>query len=110
MARFKIGQKVVAIRANSTNNITKGNIYTIEGFNCCPKCGDTNVFLIEKKKVYSYITCVKSRGGCGHVDLNARDRYDEKLFAPLANTADAIEYKMKVSIPELIEIKETQLQ
>lgn len=104
MARFKIGQKVVAIVDNRSGAFKRGDVFTVDGFSCCPYCGLPTLFLKEKTDI---VIVARS---CGRQSHNVREEFAERAFAPLANISDAIEYKMKVSIPELTEIKETQLQ
>lgn len=105
MNRFKVGQKVVALKTHADGEFKKGEIYIIDGFSCCPMCGRATVYLLNHNEIVNS-TCTI----CGHKDKEVRVNFYESNFAPIENIADAIEYKMKVSIPELIEIKEYQNQ
>lgn len=104
MHRFKIGQKVVAIRDHSKRLYIKGKTYTIETLWSCQNCFVEGVSLSEVGGT------VKSRCvGCGAISID-RLTFFESSFAPLQSTSDACQYKLKVSIPELITIKEYQEQ
>lgn len=108
MARFKIGQKVVALEKVS-DVIKKGEIYIVDGYHCCPGCGLPCIF-VKDINVRCASPCLLDKGGCGYVEYGVRASFEEVIFAPLTNIADAIEYRLKVSIPELTEIKEVQHQ
>lgn len=106
MHRFKVGQKVVAIINGA--HIKKDKIYTVSRLLCCPNCGFTFISVEEITTIINSFC-----GACNH--NRHKDNFEphncsEKLFAPLQNNADAVEYKLKVSIPELTEIKELQNQ
>jgi len=95
MSRFKIGQKVVAIKG--TRIIIKGNTYTIDGFSCCPGCGLSTVYLLENKDICN--SRCDGKSGCNYLEISVRSNWAEILFAPLSNIADVIEYRLSVSIP-----------
>lgn len=108
--RFKVGQKVVAILSHRGGFFNKGDVLTVHSLTCCENCGLPGVTVAE----ITEITNVSCTGwvlkGCGHVTNNVRMMFMEKCFAPLSSTSEACEYKMKVSIPELLTIKEYQEQ
>lgn len=106
MSRFKIGQKVVAIKDHSQGVFKKGDEFIVDGFTCCPSCGNPCIYLNGKTEVVKW-HCRPM--GCG-ANYILRESFSEFMFAPLQNNADAIEYKISVSIPELITIKEYQNQ
>lgn len=106
MHRFKAGDKVVAVRDHSQKDFLKGQIYTILSLGCCSNCGYETVVLSE----ISYISIVqRCDQGCNHRVYNKVRMYGARNFAPLQNNADAIEYRLNVSIKEL-EVKEYQNQ
>ena len=105
MSRFKIGQKVVALTANATGELVKGKTYEVCGFSACKGCGEPTIYLVGMVRRAGI-----SHPKCGTVSETMRENYLESFFAPLQNTADAIEYRLSVSIPELIEVKEYQSQ
>lgn len=111
MARFKIGQKVVAIRSHTDGSFKKGVVYILDGFSSCPNCGAQTIHLKGYEERINFV-CNHHYGGCNMAVTarNVRSMFFIESFAPLHFSADAIEYKLKVSIPELTEIKETQLQ
>ena len=86
MSRFKIGQRVVAVKDQSQGRFKKGDEFTIDGFTCCPHCGIQCVYLDERTKII--------RSLCGICDnrYNAgRQNYAERLFAPLQSFGEQIE-------------------
>lgn len=93
MSRFKIGQKVVAL-VDDTKPVyfKKGDTLTVRG-HCKGFRGFSSTTEVD-----------------GLYFEESPEAYDARYFAPLENIADAIEYRLKVSIPELIEIKEVQHQ
>jgi len=104
MSRFKIGQRVVCIDSIPTKYLKKGATYVINGFYACPDCGVLCV------KLECFTNPVNSEClSCGHTSITDRPIYRESRFAPLSNIADAVEYRLSVSIPELTKIKEHQL-
>jgi len=108
MHRFKVGQEVVAVKRNIVSNIKIGDEFTVEGLTCCPGCGDAEIFLKGKTKIYDVTSC--SPNGCNQHSYNVRESYAESAFAPKQSLSEAIEYRLTVSIPELTEIKTPQLQ
>lgn len=104
MSRFKLGQRVVAVRTNNANNIIKNSEYIVDGFGCCSTCGEPCIYL----KGFDRIATLTHNGG--HKEARTREKYLERNFAPLSNISDAVEYRLSVSIPELTEIKELQNQ
>lgn len=108
MHRFKVGQKVVALvnrrSTLGTVSIEKGREYTVIGLTCCQSCGKPEV-IIKGQNAKVMCEC----GKCKHESPRTAS-FNQDHFAPLQNNADAIEYKLKVSIPELTEIKELQNQ
>ena len=109
MHRFRIGQKVVALYNHSLGRFKKGDEFTVESLTCCPSCGTNFIILSELKKIVNSECNGKRFSGCGFTQLRVRQRYNEICFAPLQNNADAIEYRLNVSIKEL-EVKEYQNQ
>lgn len=100
MHRFKVGQKVVAIRNSDTWK--SGQVFTVEFLSCCIKCGEPNIKLTELNGIG--VNCCACDTRLNHHEFHERN------FAPIQSTTDAIEYKMKVSIPELITLKQYQEQ
>lgn len=106
MPRFKIGQRVVAIRDHSQGLFKKGDEFIVDGFMCCPKCGEPCVYLTE----FNDIEDGFKHSACGfRIFEPTRVGYAESSFAPLHNHGEAIEYRLSVSLPELTEIKKEQL-
>lgn len=103
MHRFKVGQKVVAVKSHSGGEFKIGDIFIVDELNCCCKCGLSTICLNGKDE-YCIVVCSCNYTGAG------REHYTEMCFEPIQNISDAVEYKMKVSIPELTEIKEYQNQ
>lgn len=103
MSRFKLGQRVVAIVNQSQGVFKKGDEFVVDGFACCSQCGSPCINLVGFDRI------VNSICECRQKKI-IREMYTEKLFAPLSNISDAIEYRLSVSIPELTEIKELQNQ
>lgn len=108
MSRFKIGQRVVAVRSHKLGDFKKGDEFIIDGFGCCPKCGIACVYLKGMDKEAD-IDC----SACGNESvIIGRVLYREECFAPLTSLSDAIEYRLKVSEPELeaLRVKEVSVQ
>lgn len=109
MSKFKFGDEVVAIKGCG-QPIKKGNHYIIDGFACCPNCGMACVYIKGFNRVGILICSNAERtSGCGY-ESKERENYDEATFEKLISLAETTEYRLRVSIPELIEIKEPQLQ
>lgn len=106
MSKFKFGEEVVCVVGRS-----KGKHFIVDGFTCCPKCGRPCVYLKGYNEVCN-MRCA-SRGdlpGCENLDCGVREYYDEALFEKLISLGETTEYRLRVTIPELIEIKDPQLQ
>jgi len=106
MSRFKIGQRVVAVINHSDDSFIKGREYIVDGFSCCDNCGRPYICL----RGFNEIVRTQDFKGCNHLNNPRRQSYYENAFAPLSNIADAVEYRLSVSIPELTEVKIEQLQ
>ena len=85
MSRFKIGQRVVAVKSNPSGNIVKGKEYTIDGFSSCINCGEPSVYLLGYDTII-----ISTHGGCGHSAIE-REKYLECRFAPLQSFGEQIE-------------------
>ena len=108
MSKFKVGDEIVAIRTHSGGDYVKGEHYTVDGFTVCPNCGYPCIYLKGYNKIGTPGHTYK---GCGWISIEKqRIFYGESNFEKLMEFSDAIEYKLKVSIPELTEIKELQNQ
>lgn len=109
MTKFKIGETVIARHSNISGEIVKGKEYIVDGFTCCSGCGIPCLYLKGMTRIANLI-CGNSHHGCGYKKLHTRECYAESCFEKPISLAETTEYKLKVSIPELIEIKEPQLQ
>ncbi len=85
MSRFKIGQKVVAIRDHSQGIYKKGDEFIVDGFNCCPGCGLQCIFLKGKNSVGGSACTI-----CGIIDEKVRESFGERNFAPLQSFGEQI--------------------
>ena len=86
MSRFKIGQRVVAIRDHSKGEYKKGDEFIVEGFDCCPGCGLPCLFLDSKRRATE-----SSCNICRTVEFDVRESYGERNFAPLQSFGEQIE-------------------
>lgn len=105
MSNFKIGDKVICVREHSRGWVTKGKEYIIDGFSCCPNCNQALVFLKGHNEIRPMkLRCCQISVGC------VRQFFAASLFEKPISLSACIEYKLKVSIPELVELKELQNQ
>jgi hypothetical protein len=86
MSRFKIGQRVVAVRNHSKGEFNKGDEFIIDGFACCPKCGIRCVYLFGKND-----DCGSQCTNCNTHYITIRECYGESIFAPLQSFGEQIE-------------------
>lgn len=107
MHRFKVGQEVVAVRDHSQGFFKKGDEFIVDGYACCPKCGEPCIHL-KGINIIDDSIC-NGLNGCIHRERNVRASFAESSFAPKQSLSDAIEYRLSVSIKEL-EVKEYQQQ
>lgn len=103
---FKKGDKVIAVKDHRQGHFKKGDEFSVDSFECCPSCGIQCISLVGIDK-RGYAKCLK----CNHISNGIRRAFFELAFftKPLS-LSDAVEYKLKVSIPELTKIEEPQLQ
>jgi len=110
MSRFKIGQEVIALHSWLQCGILKDEHYIVDGFVCCKQCGRPYIYIKNVDVVANtHCSSADDKDGCGY-STKERANFSETAFAPLQNFSDAVEYRLSVSIPELIEVKEYQNQ
>lgn len=101
---FKVGEKVVAL-TNPENGRCQsrkaGNVYTVMAVSYCVGCGSQriNIGVVDSAP---FVRCY-----CGSRQPTQGFAWTGSRYftRPISN-----EYKLEVAIPELITIKETQLQ
>lgn len=108
MANFKIGDKVIAKFNHSGGSFRKGDEFIIDGFCCCPSCGLPCIQLRGRTENCISICDGSHKGcGCGFM-VEERESFWIGAFEKPASFGELASYKVKVSIPELTEIKEIQ--
>lgn len=110
MSNFRIGEKVVAKENHPNGTFKKGDEFIVDGFCCCPRCGRSNLYLKGLDRIVNSECNTRIANGCGHITTDTRQRYSERRFEKAISIAEGIEYRLKVTIPELTEIKEVQHQ
>jgi len=105
MSKFKLGEKIVAIKNHYAGRFKIGDIFIVDGFACCPKCGTQGIFLKGLNPNMSGTKCVP----CNIIISEPLNCYRESNFEKLISLGETTEYRLKVSIPELTEIKTPQL-
>jgi transcription elongation factor Elf1 len=103
----RIRQKVVSLES-ATNffgkKIVKGNVYTVDVVEKCPKCGEVNVALIEipKADVEAFCTC----SNCNRHHIKIHKSYVSSTWlAPVAPSYENISKELaNEAIKENIEV------
>lgn len=108
MNNFKVGEKVVALtnpRKASDRPRVAGQVYTVLAVSYCSSCGMQAIDIGGRCQVGNLSDELQCN--CGLCRLHyGRDWTSSIYFTrPISNT-----YKLEVAIPELLTIKETQLQ
>lgn len=109
MSKFKFGETVVAkLNLMKGDEVVskKGDEHIVDGFACCPKCGHSaiNIQAFPFKANVDLNCC---NGGSLH---DVRPLFSEDSFEKPISLFEGISYRMKVTIPELVKIKEYQNQ
>jgi len=101
---WKIGDEIIAIINHSQGHFKIGDKFIIDGFTCCEGCGEPCVYLKGRNR-QSISNCVS----CNN-QTKKQINYASSCFQKPISLSSCIEYKLKVSIPELVELKELQNQ
>lgn len=105
---FKVGEKVVAVETTTKpfGKITAGQTYVVTNVRYCEACGIQAVAIGQiSPGVYN------SKCFCGTKKLNQLENWwHSGRFTRPISLSSCIEYKLKVSLPELVELKELQNQ
>lgn len=114
MSRFKIGEKVIALtnpKDRTCQPRKRGEIYPVLDIMFCCKCGEEKINIVGS--IDHTVFGKHNRCSCGSRILNYGLYWTAvKHFAPLTSLSDAIEYRLKVSEPELeaLRVKEVGVQ
>lgn len=106
---FKVGEKVVALTDPTTpfsQRRKKGEVYTVKAVSYCSTCGkqSINIGPCSNGNIIECIGCRKE------APTNGLAWTDSRHFTHPISISDCIEYRVKVSLPELTELKELQNQ
>ena len=105
MSKFKLGDKVIAIKNHSKGDYKVGDEFIVTGFSCCPGCGEPTIRISGKDEIVNSSCRI-----CKFLECFVVNNYFETSFEKPISISECIEYKLKVSLPELTELKELQNQ
>jgi len=102
MSRFKIGQRVVAVKDHSQGEFKKGDEFIVDGFSCCENCGKQRINLLG----FDSPTTIRCKNGCDHIGSYKRIEFSKYLFAPLQSFGDHIAETIIQELTPFIELSE----
>jgi hypothetical protein len=101
MSRFKIGQSVVALKTHSSGVFKEGDVVTVDGFVCCPGCGELCIYLSGKNDIVD-----SGCSRCNFEENSVRECYFEINFTPLQSFGDHIAETIIQELTPFIELSE----
>lgn len=105
---WKIGDTVLCIETNPSKNVIAGNEYVIDGFTCCPKCGQPEVYIKGLNHIVKHIHL-----GCGYIGHGVQQKFIRRRFVK-PDLSSLTAYRSTVTVREISVPKElkklTELQ